>query len=56
MKNLTLSNAQLKAASVTVNGNVIMTDSQIEADGAFTFNKDLTYTGSKNAQIGRAHV
>ena len=49
VKNLTLSNAQLKAASVTVNGNVIMTDSQIEADGAFTFNKDLTYTGSKNA-------
>ena len=48
-KDLTLSNAQLKAASVTVNGNVTMTDSQIEADGAFTFNKDLTYTGSKNA-------
>lgn len=49
VKDLTLSNAQLKAASVTVNGNVTMTDSQIEADGAFTFNKDLTYTGSKNA-------
>ena len=49
MKDLKLANAQLKAASVTVNGNVTMTDSQIEADGAFTFNKDLTYTGSKNA-------
>ena len=48
VKDLTLSNAQLKAASVTVNGNVTMTDSQIEADGVFTFNKDLTYTGSKN--------
>ena len=49
VKDLTLRNAQLKAASVTVNGNVTMTDSQIEADGVFTFNKDLTYTGSKNA-------
>ncbi len=49
VKDLTLRNAQLKAASVTVNGNVTMTDSQVEADGVFTFNKDLTYTGSKNA-------
>lgn len=49
VKDLTLRNAQLKAASVTVNGNVTMTDSQIEAEGVFTFNKDLTYTGSKNA-------
>lgn len=49
VKDLTLSNAQLKAASVTVSGNVTMTDSQIEADGVFTFNKDLAYTGSKNA-------
>lgn len=49
VKDVTLRNAQLKAASVTVNGNVTMTDSQIEADGVFTFNKDLTYTGSKNA-------
>lgn len=49
VKDLTLRNAQLKAASVTVSGNVTMTDSQIEADGVFTFNKDLAYTGSKNA-------
>lgn len=49
VKDLTLKNAQLKAASVTVSGNVTMTDSQIEADGVFTFNKDLAYTGSKNA-------
>ncbi|MEQ2578819.1 hypothetical protein [Hominiventricola aquisgranensis] len=49
VKDLTLRNAQLKAASVTVNGNVTMTDSQVEADGVFTFNKDLAYTGSKNA-------
>ena len=49
VKDLTLANAQLKAASVTVSGNVTMTDSQVEADGTFTFNKDLTYTGTKNA-------
>lgn len=48
VKDLTLVKAQLKAASITVSGNVTMTDSQVEADGAFTFNKDLTYTG-KNA-------
>lgn len=49
VKDLTLANAQLKAASITVSGNVTMTDSQVEADGTFTFNKDLTYTGTKNA-------
>lgn len=49
VKDLTLRNAQLKAASITVSGNVTMTDSQVEADGTFTFNKDLTYTGTKNA-------